>query len=341
MTRASLACKNRLLVAALCAVSVTGSGVALAQPRPAGAASSATPAASAREYFAKALDLFKGKKYTQAMEQFRLSYAASPSPNSHLYIARCTAQLGETRAAWLEFDKVVDEAAARMISEDKYRATWDSAKLERDEIGQRLGLVTITVAHADPASAVHVGVYPVSPDRWGRPFPVEPGTYDARVETPNRPPVRSLLVIGAGEKRALTLDVATAPAPVAVAPPPPASSSGRMGPLRIAGIAVTAVGVVGFGMFAGGGFTSKSTYSTLTTECGTGGGCGGKNVSSEVSKGKTEQAVANAGLVLGAVGVAAGVTLIVLSTRRGRSDAGRPSADLVVGPSWAGVEGAW
>jgi hypothetical protein len=65
-------------------------------------------------------------------------------------------------------------------------------------------------------------------------------------------------------------------------------------------------------------------------------------VSSEVSTGKTQQAVANAGLALGVVGVAAGVTLIVLSTRgRGRSDAGRPSADLVVGPSWAGVEGAW
>jgi hypothetical protein len=344
MTRASW--KHHAAVAALLAapVLVTG-GQALAQPRPPpppAAAPSANDVAKATAYFQKGSELLKSKKYIAALEQFKLSYATVPSPNSHLYIARCLAGIGEARAAYLEFDKVYEEASARATSEPKYAPARDSARVERDELAPRLGLLTINVANPEPGSVVYAGVYQVPPDRWGKPYPIEPGTFNARLETPGRPGLKSQITLGPGERREVTLGGGVG-GPVVGGPvaPPPIVAKSKMSPLRIGGIVAAGVGVVGFGMFAGAGIASKATFSDLSLKCGTTGGCHGMTVTDEVSKGKTQQTIANAGLVIGAVGVAAGVTMIVLSTRKPRDSAPQPTADLVVGPGWLGAQGAF
>ena len=105
MTRASW--KHHAAVAALVAAPVLlAGGQALAQPRPPPppAAPSANDVARATAYFQKGSELLKAKKYIAALDQFKQSYATVPSPNSHLYIARGLAGIGEPRAAWLEFD---------------------------------------------------------------------------------------------------------------------------------------------------------------------------------------------------------------------------------------------
>lgn len=331
MTRASW--KRHAAVAAIFAAPLFITGTARAQHPPAAAAAGDTQKATA--LYLKGSDLFKARKFAQAIEQFRASYQTVPSPNSHLYIARCLVQMGELQQAWLEFDKVAEEAAARAATEPKYAPTRDSANQERDELNSKIGLVTVDVVRPAPNSAVHIGGHAVPKGYWGRPYPVEGGPHDVRVDTPGRPSVKMTVSVRGGERRAVQLDAGMG----APAGPTPVASGGKMSPLRIGGFVAAGVGVVGFAMFAGGGATSLGTYSDLKTKCGGDtGGCHGVDVSDEISKGKTQQAVANAGLILGVVGVAAGATLIVLSTRH-KKDAGRPSADLVVGPSWAGVQG--
>jgi hypothetical protein len=178
----------------------------------------------------------------------------------------------------------------------------------------------------------------VPQERWARPYPVDPGTHEVSLDTPGRPSVKASITVHGGERRAVQLDVGAGQ--VAATAPPPSSSS-KMSPLRIGGIVAASVGGVGLIMFAAGGASSMSTYSDLKTKCGGDtGGCHGNDVSDQISKGKTQQAVANAGLAIGIIGVAAGATMIVLSTRT-KKDAGRPSAELVVGPSWAGVSGSF
>jgi hypothetical protein len=244
--------------------------------------------------------------------------------------------MGETQKAWLEFDKVSEEAAARAATEEKYVPTRDSANVERDELTPKLGLVTVDVVRPERGTAVHIGAYTVPQDRWARPYPVEPGTHEVSLDTPGRPSVKATVTVHGGERRAVQLDVGAGSAAPA---PQPVASSSKMSPLRIGGIVAASVGGVGLIMFAAGGASSSATYSDLKTKCGGDtGGCHGNDVSSDISKGKTQQAVANAGLAIGIIGVAAGVTMIVLSTRS-KKDSGRPSADLVVGPSWAGVSG--
>jgi hypothetical protein len=343
MTRASW--KRHATVAALCAAPLlitATAGTALAQPKPPPGAPVAGDTQRATALYLKGSELFKAKKYREALDQFKLSYQTVPSPNSHLYVARCLAVLGETRAAWLEFEKVAEEAAVRAVTEPKYAPTRDSANVERDELAPKLSLVTVDVIRGGAGARVHIGPIDVPSDRWSKPFPLEPGTYEVKLDAPGRPQVKVPLTINRGERRTLALDaggggVAAGPAP---GPAPVASKSN---PLRIGGIAAASVGGAGFIMFAVAGAISKATYADLTLQCGGDtGGCHGKNVSDEVSKGKTQQALANAGLIIGAVGAAAGVTMIVLSLRKpAASDSGKPRAELVLKPTWAGIEGSF
>ncbi len=97
-----------LLVAPVITVPVIAEGAAFAMPAAAGAAD----VQKAVALFKKASELYGNKKYAPALDHFRQSYALVPSPNSHLYIARCVAFLGDPRSAWLEYDRTIDEAAA-------------------------------------------------------------------------------------------------------------------------------------------------------------------------------------------------------------------------------------
>lgn len=318
-------------------------GVAEAQPKPAKAAaphSAEADAKKAQVLFIKGSDLYKAKKYGLALEQFRLSYATVASPNSHLYIARCLAALGETRNAWLEFDKVIDEATERAKTEDRFLQTRDSAKVERDELAPRLAIVNFNVLHADPSSTLRVGAHDVPRARWGHPFPLDPGSVEAVVQTPGRPAFVVPLSVGPGDRREVSIDLN---APVAAGPrrdagPPP--RRGKTSVLRPISYVAAGIGVIGFGMFAVGGALTLSTYASLEKKCGGERACPPGEADSDVSAGKTQQTIANVGLVVGIVGVATGATLFALSLRKPARDS-QATTHLVVGPSWGGVQGTF
>jgi hypothetical protein len=333
-----------LIVAAVVPCIVLGPGVAHAQPKGAkgvAAPSSEDAAKKATAYYVKGSDLFKAKppKYAQALEQFRLSYAAVPSPNSHLYVARCLAAMGDSRAAYAEFDKVVEEAAERGKTEDKYLPTRDTARVERDELLSKVALVTISVAHPGPTTTVRVGDTDVPREQWDKPFAVAPGSVEAKISAGDHVITSQSATINAGQSHTLVLDAAAAPTVAAggTGVTPPTTKTSRS-PLFPAGIVVGAVGVAGLIMFAVEGSASKSTYSNLQKECGTG-PCPASRAD-EISSGKTQQTLANVGLVVGAVGVAAGVTMVVLSTRKSKGPPA-PTTGLIIGPGYLGANGTF
>lgn len=106
--------------------------------------------------------------------------------------------------------------------------------------------------------------------------------------------------------------------------------------MRLGAYVAGGVGVLGLATFAIFGAMASSTYNDLNHACGSGPCPSSK--SSEISSGKTDETFANVGLVIGALGVGAGVTLFVLSIPRG---APATSAGFVVSPGWAGVRGEW
>lgn len=329
-----------LMIAAVTPCLALGPGTAHAQPK-GGKAASAAPTADnsakkATAHYTKGVDLFNTKKFALALEQFKLSYAAVPSPNSHLYIARCIGKLGDAHAAYAEFDKVIAEATERGKTEDKYLRTRDGAREERDELLSKVALVTINVVHPGPTTVVRIGDTEVPREQWDKPFAIPPGSVEAKISAGDRVIDSKLATINAGQSQTLVLDAAAAPV-VATGPgaDQPATKGGKSS-LRPAGIALGAVGVAGFVMFAVAGSMSKSTYSTLEKDCG-GGPCPASRAD-DISAGKTQQTLANVGLVVGAVGVAAGATLLVLSLGKSKS-APAPTTGLVVGPGYLGVNG--
>ena len=301
----------------------------------------------ATEAFKKGTELMKAKKFVPALDAFKQSYALVSSPNSHLYIARCLAALGEARSAWLEFDRTADEATAGGA---KYAETHDSALQERDELSAKLALVTVVVQPSDPAMTVRVGAFDVPPDRWGKPYPVDPGATEVTVQLPGKPPIHQPVNVSLGERRDVALNAGPAAAVGPVEPPEsrPAAVSRPINGLRIGAYVAGGVGVIGFILLGAEGAASKSTYDSLNLACNGKQGCpnpvGGRaNADQLISSGKSQQTLANVGLGIGIVGLAAGATLFVLSMRRAPpSDAGpSPAAELVVGPSWAGARGTF
>jgi hypothetical protein len=330
-----------LMIAAVIPGVALGSGSAHAQPKAKGAGVAAPTEDAAKKataYFMKGSDFLKAKKLTLALEQFKLSYAAVPSPNSHLYIARCLAAMGDVRAAYAEFDKVIDEATERGKTEDKYLPTRDTAKTERDELRSKVALVTITVVHATPATTVRLGDTEVPREQWDKPFAVAPGAVEARISTGDKPGTSQSATLTAGQTQTLTLDGAAAPTAVATSNDSAPTSKPRSSALRPAAIVAGTVGVAGFVMFAVAGSMSQSTYDSLQKDCGLS-PCPASRAG-DISSGKTQQTLANVGLVVGAVGVAAGATLFVLSLKKSKS-APAPTTGLMLGPGYAGLNGTF
>jgi hypothetical protein len=310
-----------------------------ARAQPAAATPSPDAVDKAQSLFKKGTALYEKKQYNQAIEEFRGSYAAVASPNSRLYIARCLAQLGEHRDAYIEFDGVIDEASARAASEPRYAKTQEQATVERDELAGKVALVTVAVAHPESAGSLQIGGKEVPRERWGKPFPATPGPVEVVLTSSAGAPVRENLTLAAGDKRDITLD------PLPASPPPDvevdvSSPSSRSG-LRPYAYVAGGIGVAGLGLFAVAGIMANGTYSDLSDSCG--GPCP-PDRQDDVDAGKTQQTLANIGLIVGAVGLAAGATLFVLSVTGGDSteqDQGSASSQLVVGPGYAGLRGSF
>ncbi|WP_437677979.1 tetratricopeptide repeat protein [Sorangium sp. So ce131] len=316
------------------------------------AAATPTPDAveKAQSLFKKGAALYESKRYALALEQFRGSYAAVASPNSHLYIARCLADLGDLPEAYLEFEQVAQEAAARAKTEPRYAQTEQTAQLERDDVARKIALVNVTVAHPESATSLTIAGKEVPRARWGKPFPVKPGKAEVVLRTRTGSDVQTVPV-SAGETKSLTLGAdasgpAAAPDEASQIPDeqpdmlPPESPSPRAY-LRPYAYAAGGVGVAGLAVFTVAGLMANGTYSDLSESCG--GPCP-PDRQDDVDAGKAQKTVANVGLAVGALGLVAGTTLFILSFSGGgaaETSGAAASPQLVVGPGFTGLRGTF
>jgi hypothetical protein len=295
----------------------------------------------AQSRFAKGRDLLNKKQYDDALAEFRASHDIVASPNTRLEIARCLRTAGKLVAAYAELGRTSIEAKELLGQDNRYQRAYDAAIAERKEIEPQLGFVTLTVQNATDDTTVTVGGEEIKRAAWSEPIPVTPAESEIVVNSTGHAPVKTSVNIAAGQRQALTIDAlsgdagATPPAPTEAAP----AESPSSGPsLRTWAYMAGGVGVAGlatFGIFA---VLAKGTYDDLNGACH-GGPCP-PDKSGEISSGKTQQTVANVGLAVGLVGVAAGATLFVLSMPKSSPSTTTASTTaLVVGPGWAGVQG--
>jgi hypothetical protein len=328
-------------IAALVAPLAAAPAPALSQPQPGVPAAPPSPQAvkAATDAFNAARKLFDQKKFALALEKFQDSYNAVQSPNSGVFIARCNAELGKRREAWQWFDRVIAEAAARMVAEPKYKPTHDSARNEIVDVQSKLSILAFDVVGPDPATTLRVGGVPIPREQWGKRMPFDPGPLDLNLDTPGKPPVSQRIDALAGDDKTISL---THPAPTVTLPPPPPPPKPESGmkllPLTIA---FGSVGVLGMGLFAVTGSMTNSAESTLEENCG-GGRCTSQEDLDRAETAQTTQALANAGWIIGAVGLAAGATFLIVDlASSGGSESKTGDVDLLLGPGFAGISGSF
>jgi hypothetical protein len=167
-----------------------------------------------------------------------------------------------------------------------------------------------------------------------------PGTQEVRVESPGHEPVRQSITLQQGENKDLSIDAGAAPAVnQAPPPPPPTSESNRSlrSTLFPAAVVAGGVGVVGMVLFGVAGGMSLGTYSDLEKKCGKNTPCPPQE-KGEIDRGRTEQAIANTGLVIGIVGLVAGGALLGIGLLQ-RPSSNEARVGLVVGPDGFALDG--
>ena len=304
----------------------------------------------------KAGGLAVGKRdLTLAIVEYRASLDIIDSPNSRLELARVLKDNGQLVDAWTEYGRTIDDAKALAVSEARYAKTADAAALERGEFESKIAIVTVTVEDAPPGATVRIGAAVVPSESWGKAFPVAPvaqGSVDVVLLADGVEVARQPVQADAGRRAAVTIGRPKPPVPSTMATLPegpeaqphsefesePTAPAGTAAPssankLRPFAYVAGGVGVAGIATFVISGTLSHSAFNDLQSTCH---GVCPPGHEGEISSGRTEQTVANVGLVIGALGVASGVGLFILSLPHAQ----QANTAVVVGPGWLGVRGS-
>jgi hypothetical protein len=301
----------------------------------------------AQTHFLKGKASFDHNDMAGALEEFRASLEIVASPNARLYVARTLREMGRLVEAYAEFGRTAAEAKEKEREDGRYGKAAEAALAERASIAPQIGFVQLNIKNSTEATNVTVAGSPLIRAGWSDPVPVKPGDVEVEVVTPGVLPIRKTLKIAAGQKTPLDVDAIVGgtgdPSNPGIPPPipggdHPTNSHAGKGWMLPAAIAGGGVGVIGLAIFIGAGVASQSTYDDLKTKCGTA-PCP-SSLAGEVSGGKSQQAVANTGLVIGLLGIAAGATFFTLWLLPSKSPS-QASASLVIGPGSLGVAGTF
>jgi hypothetical protein len=294
----------------------------------------------AQSRFERGKTLFTAKKYDEALAEFRASFDIVASPNTHLFIGRCLREIGRLVEAYVELGRTAIEAKELSAEDSRYAKAADSATAERNEIGKKLGFISIRIDHATDATTLKVAGEEVRPAGWSEPIPAVPGTVVVRVETPPGQPIERTVTLAAGARESLSIDVNDAPtAAGASAPAATPKDAGTRGgsSLRTWAYVTGAVGVAGLVTFTVAGLSARATYSKLHSDCA-GGPCPPSR-QSDIDSGRTKQTIANVGLIIGVVGVATGTTLFFLGGSAEKPTA--PHTAISIGPGTIALQGSF
>lgn len=303
----------------------------------------------AQSRFLRGRTLYAAKKYDDAYKEFAASLDIVASPNTRLYAGRCLRETGHLVQAYVELGRTEVEAKELTRDDPRYERTGAAAAEERNQLASRLGFVDLRVTNAEPETTVTVGGDDVKRGGWDEPIPAVPGSVDVVVRTPGREPVTRTVTVSAGKNASVAVD-ARADAPsteaVAVAAIPTEAPEHGKG-LRPYAFLAGGVAVAGLATFTVFGLMANGTHADLEKACGSGPCPPGHE--DEISSGRTQQTIANIGLVVGAIGAAAAVTLFVLDARgSSSSDASatpaavfQPRARVVARGSFLGLEGTF
>jgi hypothetical protein len=331
--------------------------------------------AAARDLATAGAEAFKEGKYDQALDSFTKAESLYHALPHLLFIARSHVKLGHYVKAREAYMRIVKEVLPSNASQAA-RDAQSSASSEVSNIEPKIGRVTINVAGREQAKGLVVTIdgTPIASVLVGVPTAIDPGEHVIEgVATGLRGKAYVTVQQGQRQEVALKLEAdasavppapvvapaatpaSDAPPPAAAPPPPPAAttpppseppadagaSKGSNG-LRIGSYVAFGVGALGL---AGGTvfmLQSAGKRSDADKLCTLPGGACDVSVEDKVrsldSDADSAATLGIVGFVVGAVGVGAGVTLLVLSSKKNES---ATTVSPWIGLNSAGVRGTF
>jgi hypothetical protein len=288
--------------------------------------------AAAREAFVEAREAFMSESYSDALRAFRASYDIVASPNAHLMIANTLRELGQNAPAHDEFTKVVEEAEAMAATDPKYGDTAEHAREKLAELAPLVGKLTVEVEGADESATLSVAGETIERDRWGQPLTVEPGLVSVKLSAAGGDEGRDVAVM-AGETTSITISTAAVDDGAGEE-----SEDGGNGDLqRIVAYGAAGVGAAALITAAVFGGMALSKHDDIEETCGLA-YCPERQ--DDIDTGQTYQTVSNVMLVVGLVGVSAGVVLYFTSPSESEEETAWAPA-LTIGPGSLSLQGSF
>lgn len=307
-------------------------------------------------------DAFDAGKYAEAADLFERAERLMHAPPHLLYAARAHVKLGhlvEARELYLTLTREQLPPSAPRV----FRDAQQMGEKELADIEPRIAYVSVVVQGGAGATSVRVARNgePVPAELVGIPTPVNPGDYSYQALAEGMESTATSIKLRDGARETVVLTLRDIPgyvkpksgasngateAPTAggslTTSPPSDSAPGNGRPFligSIAGFGVAVAGGVLGAVFIGKSGDSSDQADARYAQCA-------PNCTDEDSKAispfdddaATQQGIAIAGFVTGGVGLAAGITLLILDQNRSKVSSGA-SVTPLVGFNYVGVAG--
>jgi hypothetical protein len=300
---------------------------------------------AAQKAFEAADVLYDAKHFAEALAAFRASHDVVKSPNTRLMIARSLRELGRLGEAYTEAKATLAGAERVSGRHPRYRETAQAARDDLKGLEPRVGFLKVDLEKVADAKSLSVTIGERSFDATalGDPVAVTPGKTPI-VVTAGEKTFRRDVSVAAGSTQTVSVDFAArrpmdsggAADPIPPEPAPQtAENAVRLGSdssMRTWAYVAGGAGVAGLLTFGVFGLLNNSSYSSLEDDCPNGRCPPGHN--DDIDAGRRYQLIANVGLGVGIVGVAAGTTLFLL----GSTQSEQPQTALRIAPGAVSVE---
>jgi hypothetical protein len=331
--------------------------------------------AGARTLATEGAKAFAAQRWSDAVDLFTRAEALVHAPPHLLFLARARTKLGQLVLARETYTKIVRENIAPGAPAAFVEAQ-AAARAELPGLEPRIAMLTVTVSGADAkAVSIMVDGQKLASVYVGAPKPIDPGEHKIQATSDGMVSDVVTLHIKEGARQSVSLALApqkgapsvalptqvTAPpaqaTPPALVTPSPnqmdaatrdtASAPAESGTsaLRIASYVALGVGAVGLGAGTVFGLQSVSKRSSADELCPDPNHClnSKKDTVEELDNAARQaQTLATVGFVAGGVGVAAGVTLLLLSGKKDQSALRQhPTIRPWIGFQAAGVSGTF
>jgi hypothetical protein len=306
-------------------------------------------------------DAFDAGKYAEAADLFERAERLVHAPPHLLYAARSHVKLGhlvEARELYLTLTREqLPDSAPR-----PFRDAVQMGEKELAELEPRIGYVSVVVQGGAGASSVVVtrNGQPMPAELLGVPTPSNPGEYSYQATAEGMESTATSIKLRDGARETVLLTLRDIPGYVKKDPAPGTAGSGALsgsGSLRTpahgdggasGGRPLLVGSIAGFGVAVAGGivgtlFLMKSSDSKEAADAKCRPTCL-KEDEQEITKldddATLQQGIGIAGLVTGGVGLAAGITLLILDQNRSTVQSGA-RVTPVIGTNYLGIRGSF